>query len=135
MAFMVKNREDLQRLALAKGASVTFSDGSKFNTSRTVATVPPKPKLAEAPAPAHVIKEPAPVQDNHAVERLVDAVMDQSHQIASEQARIGIMVTQALAMAAQQTPQQVAPTQPREWIFDVERDAENRMVRVIARPA
>jgi len=119
MAITVRNREELQRLALAKGASVTYADGRKFNTSKTVSSAAPVSQVAE-------VKAPEVAEDKTG--QLVEAVMEQNAMLAAEQSRISAMVTQALALASQ--PDQA----PREWVFIVERDKKDRLTRVIARP-
>ena len=123
MAITVRNREDLQRLALAKGASVTYADGKKFNSSRIVAK--PSPRVAPPIEVQHQAPVTIPKQDP-----LLDAVREQNAMIAAEQSRISAMVTQALVLATQ-SPE---PTKPQEWVFTVERDKRDRLVKVIARP-
>lgn len=111
----VKTREDLQRLALQRGGVATFTDGKKFNTGRSAVQLKPVPA------------KPAVQAADPAAPDMTRQIVQQSAALLIEQQKI----TDAVVKALQQNQ---PAAQVRQWIFDVERDEDNRMTRIVARP-
>ena len=120
------NPEQLTRVALAKGASITV-DGKAINASRERMDVP-RLKLA-SPAPAPDLVEPAaaptaPAQiDTAGLERAAQASQHSTQQLL----QLVAMLVQEVRAGQQKAPRH-------GWNFEVQRDAAGRLTNIKARP-
>jgi hypothetical protein len=119
-------QEDLTRMALAKGASITV-DGKAINASRERMDVP-RLKLA-SPAPAPDLVEPAPAPpavpaqiDTAGLERAAQASQHSTQQLL-----------QLVSMLVQEVRSSRAPAM-RGWDFEVQRDGTGKLSNIKARP-
>lgn len=122
----VKTAEDLTRLALSKGAIITKPDGRKFNTAKK--TAKPRPKIKpKPPAPEPDPIPPAPPGPNeHEI-----ALVHKMEQI-SESMNASAAVTRDLAI--QIASKTETKSGPNGWTFDIERDENGYISRIVANP-
>lgn len=143
----VKSIEDLQRVALSRGATVEL-DGQRFNTTEDRVSLRRAPDadpiadpVAPAPEPAHTAPEP-----KQHIGVVPDVVLDR--QPVTEQIAIHLdmapvakaiesnndRLVEVLAEGMRQLP--VVPTQenPHSWVFTVKRDTRGFIESVQADP-
>jgi hypothetical protein len=110
----VKTKADLTRFAVSRGAVAKMADGGLVNAGRMKASIkrptPPAPK--ELPAP-----KPAEIPDNTGVSDAVRALAEQQ-----------VALTKAIADHITRVPPKCG------YEFDITRDADGFMKRVVATP-
>ena len=112
----VKSRKDLDRMALAKGATVTDAGGKTFNTAKKKSAVKrmrPAPKTPEAP-------KPAPDKGSEMLAAKVE-----------EASAAHLKMMDELKMQIAQI-QLNAPEPPTEWVFDMVRDDKGYLKQIKA---
>lgn len=128
VAKRVRSKDDLTRLALERGASVKGAGGKMINASRSTTKLPPKqaaakPVATEEPKPTPA-PAPTPGPDPAAV-----ALGQQLEQVA-----IGIegnnMVIRDVVKQMQGLAETSKPVS--RWVFDVERDDDGFIERIVA---
>ncbi len=121
----VKSKEDLRKLALRRGATVTDERGRKFNADGKAMQVRSKPKAKPPPEPKGPTSEEVLATGLESIALKLGASQDVT------QGTLTHLRDQIDAMAA--TPH--IPDQPRHgWVFDVRRNDDDLIDQIIASP-